>query len=65
MGNSVRSHSRKEFNALVVDAPEPTGDDVPVLVDGRRLDTPEKVRAFVTEIQQPEPDLDGSCPTAL
>lgn len=60
MGDPVRSYSREEFNALVADAPEPTSDDVSVLVDGRRVDTPEKVRAFVAEMQQPEPDLDGS-----
>jgi hypothetical protein len=59
VGDPVRSYSREEFNALVVDAPEPTSDDVSVLVDGRRLDSCEKVRAFVAEMQQPEPDLDG------
>jgi hypothetical protein len=34
---------------LFGDAP-PTEDDVPIARDGRRLDTPEKVRAFLEEI---------------
>jgi len=28
----------------------PTADDVPITRDGRRLDTPEKVRAFIAQI---------------
>jgi hypothetical protein len=28
----------------------PTDDDVPISRDGRRLDTPDKVRAFLDEI---------------
>ena len=28
----------------------PTADDVPISLDGRRLDTPEKVIAFIDEI---------------
>lgn len=28
----------------------PTADDVPIARDGRRLDTPDKVRAFIAEI---------------
>ena len=31
-------------------APPPTGDDVCVTRDGRRLDSPEKVRAFLEEL---------------
>jgi len=33
----------------------PTDDDVPVTRDGRRLDTPDKVRAFVEELKQQRP----------
>lgn len=31
-------------------APPATGDDVPVALDGRRLDSPEKVRAWLLEL---------------
>ncbi|MBA3289615.1 MAG: hypothetical protein H0U21_16645 [Acidimicrobiia bacterium] len=30
----------------------PTDDDVPITLDGRRLDTPEKVIVFVHEINE-------------
>ncbi len=30
----------------------PTDDDVPITLDGRRLDTPEKVIAFVHKINE-------------
>ncbi|CAN5820136.1 hypothetical protein BH18ACT2_BH18ACT2_05830 [soil metagenome] len=30
----------------------PTDDDVPITIDGRRLDTPEKVIAFIDEINE-------------
>jgi len=30
----------------------PTDDDVPITLDGRRLDTPEKVIAFLEEINE-------------
>ena len=30
----------------------PTDDDVPITLDGRRLDTPEKVIAFLHEINE-------------
>ena len=30
-------------------AQQPTPDDVTILLDGRRLDTPEKVRAYVAQ----------------
>jgi hypothetical protein len=32
------------------DLPPPTDDDVSVALDGRRLDTPDKVRAFLVEV---------------
>lgn len=59
MASPVRSYTRDEFNALVADAGEPTPDDVTVLVDGRRLDTPDKVRAFYAAMRNAEPDIDG------
>ena len=54
-----RSYARGEFNALMAGAGEPTPDDVSVLDDGRRLDTPAKVLAFVDELKKPNPDLDN------
>jgi hypothetical protein len=32
------------------DLPPPTTDDVSIALDGRRLDTPDKVRAFLLEV---------------
>lgn len=46
-GNAVRSWTVEEFFA---DAAPPTEDDVPITRDGRRLDTPAKVIAFIDEI---------------
>lgn len=40
---------RERFSETVRGATDPTVDDVTILRDGRRLDTPEKVRAFVAE----------------
>ena len=34
------------------DAGPPTDDDVPIALDGRRLDTPEKVIAYLDEINR-------------
>ena len=34
------------------DAGPPTDDDVPIALDGRRLDTPEKVIAYLEEINR-------------
>lgn len=39
-----------EIAELMRTAPPPTADDVTILADGRRLDTPEKVRAWVHEM---------------
>jgi len=57
MAKVKRTYARGEFNALLAVADEPTPDDVTILADGRRLDTPDKVRAFYTELCKPEPDL--------
>jgi len=35
---------------MMRNAPPPTADDVTILADGRRLDSAEKVRAWVDEI---------------
>lgn len=59
MAQPMRTYSREEFNARHADAGEPTPDDVSILADGRRLDTPDKVRAFYAEMRKSEPDLDG------
>lgn len=59
VAHPIRTYSREEFNELMAGAAEPTPDDVSILSDGRRLDTPEKVRAFIAEMQKPEPDIDG------
>jgi hypothetical protein len=37
---------------MVEDAPPPTDDDVPITRDGRRLDSPEKVRAWLDDLNQ-------------
>ncbi|MGH9139148.1 MAG: hypothetical protein ACRD0G_19230, partial [Acidimicrobiales bacterium] len=42
----TREQIREMFSGL----PPPTADDVPITRDGRRLDTPEKVRAFLDEL---------------
>lgn len=34
------------------DTEPPTDDDVPITIDGRRLDTPEKVIAYIDEINE-------------
>ena len=43
-------YGREEFNALFAGLQPPTDDDVSITADGRRLDTPEKVLAFLEEI---------------
>ena len=43
-------YGRDEFNALFAGLQPPTDDDVSITADGRRLDTPEKVVAFLEEI---------------
>lgn len=42
--------SFEEWASRVNAAPPPTPDDVTILKDGRRLDTPEKVIAWVHEL---------------
>jgi len=37
---------------LFHDAASPTNDDVPIAIDGRRLDTPEKVIAYLDEMNR-------------
>ena len=45
----VRQWSEEEFFA---DALPPTDDDVPIALDGRVLDSPEKVIAYLDEINR-------------
>ena len=40
----------EEWFERMRDAPPPTDDDVPILLDGRRLDTREKVLAWLAEV---------------
>jgi hypothetical protein len=47
----VRVISPEELAVLVRDLPPPREDDVTVLADGTRLDTPEKLLAYVNEQQ--------------
>jgi hypothetical protein len=39
-----------ELRARFRNLPPPTSDDVSITLDGRRLDTPEKVRQFLLEV---------------
>ncbi len=41
---------RWDIAELTADMRPPTDDDVPIALDGRRLDTPEKVLAYLEEI---------------
>lgn len=43
--------SRDEIRAMSRDLPPATPDDVSVTADGVRLDSKEKVRAFVAELE--------------
>ena len=54
----VVQHSER-FGDTVRDLPAPTGDDTTILRDGRRLDTAEKVRAFVAELRSEQPAAGG------
>jgi len=47
----VRVISPEELDVLVRDLPGPREDDVTVLADGTRLDTPEKLLAYINEQQ--------------
>lgn len=42
--------SFEEVAEMMRNAPPPTADDVTILADGRRLDSAEKVRAWVDEM---------------
>lgn len=46
----IRVFAPGEFNELFRDAPPPTPDDVSITMDGRRLDTAEKVIEFFAEL---------------
>lgn len=41
-----------DIDAVVADMGPPTDDDVPIALDGTRLDTPEKVRSYLEAINQ-------------
>ena len=42
--------TRAELEERFRDLPPPTPDDVSITLDGRRLDSPEKVRQFLVEV---------------
>lgn len=44
------TRSFEEIAELMRNAPPRTSDDVSITMDGRRLDSPEKVRAWLAEI---------------
>ena len=44
------TYTAEEFNALFEGCPPATDDDVSITMDGRRLDTIDKARAFLAEI---------------
>ncbi len=56
MATPAHSYTRTELDEWFRDAAPPTPDDVSVLADGRRLDTPEKVIAFLDEVRREYPD---------
>jgi len=41
-----------DVNEFFADAGGPTPDDVSITLDGRRLDTKDKVLAFIAELEQ-------------
>jgi hypothetical protein len=45
-----RDWSRSQWNRSLGALSKPTGDDTPVTKDGRRLDTPAKILAWVSEV---------------
>jgi len=56
-------HHRERFSEVVRGAGPATPDDVTILTDGRRLDTPEKVRAFVVEFNAEQANRRHRAPT--
>jgi hypothetical protein len=55
MSNMARKEiniSDEEFERIVRSAAPPTADDCTITRDGRRLDTPEKLHAWLDELAQ-------------
>lgn len=52
MADQVVEWNLAEFYAAVERGGPPTGDDVTVTRDGRRIDTPEKLIALVIELNE-------------
>lgn len=52
----VRTIDLEEFNRAMAAAPPPTPDDQTLLRDGRRLDSKEKVVAWLVEIGRMTPE---------
>ncbi len=52
MGVATKVVRRWTVEEFFADAARPTDDDVPIAADGRRLDTPEKVIAYIDDINR-------------
>jgi hypothetical protein len=52
----VRTIDLEEFNRTMAAAPPPTPDDQTLLRDGRRLDSKEKVVAWLVEVGHMTPE---------
>lgn len=50
MADGVESIRELDVAAMVADMGPPTSDDVSIALDGRRLDTPGKLIAYLEEI---------------
>jgi hypothetical protein len=50
MSEQVEAIPELDLAAMVADMRPPTDDDVPVALDGTRLDTPAKVIAYLEQI---------------
>jgi hypothetical protein len=48
---SAASYIRQEFSALLREVPGPTADDVPITINGDRLETKEKALAFCADLE--------------
>lgn len=54
----VEKVAELDVAAMVADMRPPTDDDVPIALDGTRLDTPDKVIAYLQQINAERDSLD-------
>ena len=52
MAERVIEIKELDVEAMVAEMRPPTDDDVPIALDGTRLDTPEKVRSYLEAINE-------------